>query len=557
MGMGGRGTAALPSRRPDKSARLAAIVELEKQIASLRATIQKAKATDPCVPQLQGEDLATFTTQYNEERDAINQIATTLNNIRPLTNTTLSIPTLSEIATLAKSEKATKVTALVDVLQTRLIAEERLANPTGIVYPPLSDFLYGNTGVNAPPEKAMVQGTGFPFRILLPLNFNPQTKYPVIVYLHGGGETGTDNERHLTAGRNSANGGLALVSIEKPNNRADHPCFFVAPQMPVNNWYNEGSVKAIKDLLNILKTQYPQSIDTDRICLTGLSSGGMGSWNLPPQITPNPFSCIVPQSAFSIYPDTTPRIPIWNFHAINDSTESIYRGNRRPGELGSDVIVPRLREQGYTIIYTRYDTGGHNIWINAYQHPQLLHWMFAQRLGQPQQGTPGVSITGSSIENGMLTLTGNVTADANFTRVGWSTSAFQPSELKSDGVGNGTTTFVSESSSFNASYVGQRLGIPNRNADLGIQYYNIVEVINATTVKLSANVQAGTYTFRTYPYGTMENPRPAEGSISPTWKLTGIPVPGNIKQVQVVCETSTLSSMGGLTTINLAFKVNQ
>jgi hypothetical protein len=60
----------------------------------------------------------------------------------------------------------------------------------------------------------------------------------------------------------------------------------------------------------------------------------------------------------------------------------IYRGNRRPGELGSDVIVPKLRDLGYSIIYTRYDTGGHSIWTTAYQHPLLLPWMFAQRRGQ-------------------------------------------------------------------------------------------------------------------------------------------------------------------------------
>src|SRR3954469_16209735 len=94
---------------------------------------------------------------------------------------------------------------------------------SAITYPPLSSFLYGNTGVNAPPEKAFVQGPGFPFRILLPAKFDPKTKYPVIVYLHGGGETGKDNEKHLKAGKNSANGGLALVSMADPNNQADHP----------------------------------------------------------------------------------------------------------------------------------------------------------------------------------------------------------------------------------------------------------------------------------------------------------------------------------------------
>jgi poly(3-hydroxybutyrate) depolymerase len=429
----------------------------------------------------------------------------------------------------------------------------------GITYPPISAFLYGNTGVNAQPEKVFVKGDGYPYRLLLPANFDSHKKYPVIIFLHGGGETGSDNERQLTAGRNSANGGLSLVSIAEPNNQADYPCIFAAPQMPVNNWYSPASVQAVKDLIHIIHTQYPDAVDEDRICLTGLSSGGMGSWNIPPQMTPNLFSCIVPLSAFSIYPDTTPNMPVWNFHAVNDPTESIYRGNRGPGQLGSDAIIPRLREQGHSIIYTRYNTGGHLIWISAYQHPLLLSWMFAQNRGQPPvpvQGVPGLSIDGSKVEEGALTLWGTVTAKAGFSRVGWSSADIGHSAPKADGVADGSTTFVSATSAFDAIYIGQRLGIPNRNADLGIVFFDIVSVENPTTVKLSAVVPQGTYSFMTYPYGTMENPFPATGPISPNWKLSRIPLSDKVKQIQVVGEfPSGNDRYGGLTTINLAFKV--
>jgi lysophospholipase L1-like esterase/poly(3-hydroxybutyrate) depolymerase len=425
-----------------------------------------------------------------------------------------------------------------------------------ITYPAISSFLYGNTAVNAPPEKAFVKGEGYPYRLLLPRNFDLHRKYPVIIFLHGGGETGSDNERQLTAGRNSANGGLSLVSTADPDTQTNYPCIFAAPQMPVNNWYNAGSVQAVKDLINIIKTQYPDAVDVDRICLTGLSSGGMGSWNIPPQITPNPFSCIVPMSAFSIYPDTTPKMPIWTFHAVNDPVESIYRGNRRPGQLGTDVIVPLLRGKGYSIIYTRYNTGGHNIWITAYQHPLLLPWMFAQRLGQPMQGVPGLSIEGSSVDANKLTLWGNVTEKAGFTRVGWATSSVGRTPQKTDGVADGSTSFVSASSMFDASFVGQRLGIPNRNADQGIVYYDITAVSNPTTVTLSANVREGTYPFMVCPFGTMENPMPGSGVFSPQWKLAQIPIPDKTRQVQVIAEGPTgIEAYGGLMTINQMFTI--
>jgi len=429
-----------------------------------------------------------------------------------------------------------------------------------ITYPPLSSFLYGNTGVNAPPEKTLVSGPGYPFRILLPANFDPHKKYPVIVYLHGGGEVGTDNERQLTAGRNSANGGLALVSIADPNNQADYPCIFVAPQMPVNSWYNAASVLAIKDLLALLKTQYPDAVDVDRICLTGLSSGGIGSWNIPPQIEPNPFSCIVPLTGFSRYLDTTPKIPIWNFHAANDPVESIKFGNPRgmrvPGEHGSDVIVPHLRELGYSVIYTRYNTGGHNVWVAAYQNPLLLPWMFAQRRGQFAASTPGLTIEGSKIEGSTITLWGKTTEAAKFTRVGWSVSSIQPSAAKADGVADGTTTFVSVSSAFDQTFVGQRLGIVPSNPDLGIPIYEIVAVDSPTTVKLGATLAAGAYSFVTYPRGSMENPFPATGAISPNWRLEKIPLSGGVRQIQVVGEfPSGVTNYGGISTINQMFTV--
>ena len=425
-----------------------------------------------------------------------------------------------------------------------------------IDYPPISSFLYGNTGVNAPAQTNAVSGDGYPYRLLLPPNYNPATHYPLIVYLHGGGEVGRDNVRQLTAGRNTANGGLALVSTE---NQSNYPCLFAAPQMSSNSWYYAPSVQAVSNLIVLLETQY--SVDTNRICLTGLSSGGIGSWCLPPQINPNPFSCIVPLSGFSRYPDSTPKIPIWDFHAANDPTESIKFGNPRgmrvAGEHGSDDIVPHLRDLGFPVIYTRYNTGGHAIWSMAYQNPLLLPWMFAQRLGQPLQGVPGLEITASSQSSSNLTLSGTVTSAAGFTRVGWTSNFKTPSEQKSDGVADGSSAaLVSASSSFDSKSVGQRVGILPRNADQGAVYYDIVAVQNSNTVTLSATLSAGTYSFITYPYGTPQNPYPAEGSISPNWKLADIPLSVGTNLIQVIAEApSGVSSYGGLTTINRQFVV--
>jgi hypothetical protein len=218
--------------------------------------------------------------------------------------------------------------------------------------------------------------------------------------------------------------------------------------------------------------------------------------------------------------------------------------------------VSHLRELGYSIIYTRYNTGGHNIWVNAYQNPLLLPWMFAQRRGQFASSTPGLTIEGSMIEGNTITLWGKTTEAAEFTRVGWSVSSIEHSASKADGVADGTTTFVSESSDFDKSFIGQRLGILPKNPDLGISICDIVAVESPTTIKLGATLVAGTYSFVTYPLGAIQNPFPATGAISPNWRLEKIPLSGGVKQVQVVGEfPSGVTNYGGMSTINQMFTI--
>src|ERR1700761_6969433 len=72
-------------------------------------------------------------------------------------------------------------------------------NPT---YPPLSNFLYGNSSVTAVGKTSYVSGTGLPYRYMLPKSFNANTKYAVILFLHGTGECGTDDNAMLAVSNN-------------------------------------------------------------------------------------------------------------------------------------------------------------------------------------------------------------------------------------------------------------------------------------------------------------------------------------------------------------------
>ena len=73
-------------------------------------------------------------------------------------------------------------------------------------------------------KEIFVKGTDtMPYRILLPLNYDGSQKYPLILFLHGSGERGRDNESQLKHGS-----GLFL----NDSNRKNHPAIVLIPQCP-------------------------------------------------------------------------------------------------------------------------------------------------------------------------------------------------------------------------------------------------------------------------------------------------------------------------------------
>jgi hypothetical protein len=124
-GMGGmRGGMMRARQRPSREERLAAIKELEKQIAALKVEIEKAPATDPNIANLEGDARTKFMAQYTEESNAVNAIQETLATItgrggrggRGGFGGGASADVLSELRVLANKEKASKTVARLDEL---------------------------------------------------------------------------------------------------------------------------------------------------------------------------------------------------------------------------------------------------------------------------------------------------------------------------------------------------------------------------------------------------------------------------------------------------------
>jgi len=130
------------------------------------------------------------------------------------------------------------------------------------------------------------EGETLPYRLFVPRNYDPAKKYPLILFLHGAGERGDDNEAQLKHA-----GVLRLVSDDVA---AKHPSFLVAPQCPEKDTWGglprgrksdfkaadrpSKAMRLAMALLDALEKEY--SIDPARRYVTGLSMGGFGSFDL-------------------------------------------------------------------------------------------------------------------------------------------------------------------------------------------------------------------------------------------------------------------------------------
>lgn len=117
-------------------------------------------------------------------------------------------------------------------------------------------------------------GNEMPYRFFDPSQTQTKkAKYPVILYLHGEDEAGTDNEKQITTTE------CATIWAE-PDHLAENPVYILAPQLPEGkNWISEQVYSNTKSLLDEFINNNPL-IDKNRIYIVGFSSGATGVWNM-------------------------------------------------------------------------------------------------------------------------------------------------------------------------------------------------------------------------------------------------------------------------------------
>ncbi len=251
----------------------------------------------------------------------------------------------------------------------------------------ISVFLCG-LGANAQPQTETNKrfeyavftngGDSLNYRILWPNNYDARKVYPLVLFLHGAGERGSDNKAQLTHGA-----GMFADSI------VQYPAIVVFPQCPKDDYWPVANIEQTDSGRTFSFPQMPKmnkslelvsllldwlikehAVDTTRIYIGGLSMGAMGTYELVSK-RPELFAAAIAicgggnEDAASSYAKHT---AFWIFHGTADdvvpATHSI-------------AMEKALKEAGGNPKITLYKNVNHNSWDSAFAEPTLLSWLFS------------------------------------------------------------------------------------------------------------------------------------------------------------------------------------
>lgn len=192
--------------------------------------------------------------------------------------------------------------------------------------------------------------------------WNSAKRYPIVIWLHGSGQSGSDNEAQM---------GGATTVFTKPENQEARPCFLLAPQCPdADIGWNKAVASNLMALIGELVQNLP--IDEQRIYLTGSSMGGFGTFNLLLSY-PGVFAAGVPLCGGNDpkNAEALKSVPIWAFHGDQD--------DQVPVERTRNVMNAITGLGGELAKYTELAGEGHGITGTVYGRKDMHEWLFAQR----------------------------------------------------------------------------------------------------------------------------------------------------------------------------------
>src|SRR5438270_5865084 len=227
-------------------------------------------------------------------------------------------------------------------------------------------------------EYRSADGKTLPYRLVRPAATEPGRKYPLVLFLHGAGERGTDNAKQLVWFWDAKKPSV-LTRKEFVEARA----FAVVPQCPdgqqwVNVPWAKGSYQSpevsepLQLTLDLIDAQLKElPIDPDRVYVVGMSMGGYGAFDAL-QRRPSLFAAVVPicGAGDPSKAKDIAHVPVWAFHGEKDPAVPV---------AGSREMVEAIKKAGGSPRYTEYPGVGHNSWSPAFEEREFWSWLFAQK----------------------------------------------------------------------------------------------------------------------------------------------------------------------------------
>ena len=223
------------------------------------------------------------------------------------------------------------------------------------------------------------QGDSLNYRLLRPEKEKPGRKYPLVLFLHGAGERGDDNQKQLI------HGGQMWLN---PVNREEYPAYILLPQCPKEDYWAYATrpksfvpaempipaapTRIVSTLLELLESylSLPQ-VDRKRVYVMGLSMGGMATFDLAIRY-PDIFAAAVP-ICWVVNPSRLSAAASVKFRIYHGDADNVV-----PVE-GSRQAYKALKKAGAKVKYIEFPGVNHGSWNPAFSDVEFMKWLFAQK----------------------------------------------------------------------------------------------------------------------------------------------------------------------------------
>jgi predicted peptidase len=232
-------------------------------------------------------------------------------------------------------------------------------------------------------RKVKVGALTVQYQVYVPPTYDGHRSLPVILFMHGSGERGSD--------------GVKQTQVGMPSQIRWHRDWFnaivVMPQCPDDSVFRGTVADAAFAALEKSVKEFHG--DRERLYVTGLSMGGYGAWQqlvdhpgvfaaavaVNAGVTPsadmdNLFVGVKGDDPYAAVAGATKGVPIWIFSGAKDDVVPAVQ---------SQKLVQAMKDAGQSPRYTEYADLGHGAWDRAYGDEELWKWLFAQRLVKPSR----------------------------------------------------------------------------------------------------------------------------------------------------------------------------